>query len=335
MTGTPTFGARPARGGMRWWTGLLFLAGLGLFVAILASSDLDAVLDACLGAGPGILLIMIAPLGYFVLHTWGWLMLINGQRPRFGQALRAYVAAEALDDLWGGVLGEPLKVFVVPGKDRTAGIGSVTLDNLALFAALVIILFLGGGILAWLNVEAIFSRHLGAALLGLLGLGAALGVLLLLGPGRVGRRLASRFPGGAIAGFLDRYREVTLHNRNFLAQHTGRFAASVGLHILAKIWLILEVWLTLEIMGIYEPGRAIWLGLGMQLIHLTATPIPAQIGVFTGTLAFLGETLGMVASVALAVALLRRARSLVWIGVGLALIRGLGGSTESGSRANE
>jgi len=262
-------------------------------------------------------------------------MLITGQRPRFGQALRAYIAAEALDDLWGGVLGEPLKVFVVPGKDRTAGIGSVTLDNLALFASLVIILLLGGGVLAWLNVEAISSRHLGVALLGLLGLGALLGVLLLLGPGRVGKRLASLFPGGIIAGFLERYREVARHNRNFLAQHPGRFAGSVGLHVLAKIWMILEVWLTLEVMGLYEPGRAIWLGLGMQVIHLTGTPIPAQIGVFTATLAFLGEALGIAASAALAVALLRRARSLIWIGVGLALIRGLGGSTGSGTSTSD
>ncbi len=327
MKGAPTPEVRPIRSVVRWWSGLLLLAGLGLFVAILASSDLGAVLDACLGIGPDILLIMVAPLGYFVLHTWGWLLLITGQRPRFGRALRAYIASQALDELWGGLLGEPLKVFVVPGDDRTAGIGSVTLDNLALLASLAIFLLLGGGVLAWLDVEAISFGHLGVALLGLLGLGALLGVLLLLGPGLVGRRLASRFPGGVIAGFLERYREVARHNRIFLARHPGRFTGSIGLHVLAKIWVIFEVWLTLEIMGLYEPGRAIWLGLGKQAVQITGAPIPAQMGVFTGTLAFLGEALGIAASAALAVALLRRARSLVWIGVGLALIRGLGGST--------
>ena len=329
--------ARPGRGGVRWWSGLLLLAGLGLFGAILAGSDLGAVLDACLGIGPGILLIMIAPLGYFVLHTWGWLLLITGPRPRFGRALRAYVASQALDELWGGLLGEPLKVFVVPADshDRTAGIGSVTLDNLALLASLAIFLLLGGGVLAWLDVEAISFGHLGVALLGLLGLGALLGVLLLLGPGLIGRRVAARYPGGVIAGFLERYREVARHNRDFLTRHPGRFTGSIGLHVLAKIWVIFEVWLTLVVMGLYEPGRAIWLGLGKQAVQITGAPIPAQIGVFTGTLAFLGEALGMAASAALAVALLRRARSLVWIGVGLALVRGIVGSTESGSRANE
>lgn len=309
---------------IRWWSGALLIAGVVLFVAILAREDPAEVVAACVSAGPGTILILATPIGFYVLHTWGWLVLMPGRRPRFGTALRAYIASQALDELGGGVLGEPLKVFVMPDTDRTAGIGSVTLDNLSLLAALGVFMLLGGGLIAWLDVEAISFGHLGVALLGVLGVVAVLGVLFLLGPGLVGDRLAARRPGGRLSRIIDRYREVARHNREFLAHHPMRFASSVGLHTLGKAWVILEVWLTLEVMGLYEPGRALWLGMGKQAVQITGAPIPAQAGVFTGTLTFLGEALGMVGAVALAFALMRRARSLIWIGVGLVLVRGLG-----------
>ncbi len=318
------------RRGIRWWSGVLLIAGLALFTLILARETPGEVLDACVDAGPGLLWILVAPIGFFVLHTWGWLLLMPGRRPGFGAALRAYIASQALDELGGGVLGEPLKVFVIPQEDRTAGIASVTLDNLSLLAALGVFMLLGSGALAWLGVEAISFGHLGAAVLGVLGGVAVFGVLFFLGPGLIGNRFAAKHPGGWIARFLDRYRDVAAHNRSFLTKHPVRFAGSVGLHTLAKAWVVVEVWITLEIMNIYEPGRALWLGLGKQAVQITGAAIPAQIGVFTGTLTFLGEALGMVGSVALAVALLRRARSLLWIGLGLCLVRSLSGSSGSG-----
>ncbi|MFH1530574.1 MAG: lysylphosphatidylglycerol synthase domain-containing protein [Pseudomonadota bacterium] len=313
----------PRRRGIRWWSGLLLVAGMGIFTLVLSRESPAEVLAACVGAGPGILVILITPIGFYVLHTWGWLILMPGRRPRFGPALRAYIASQALDELGGGLLGEPLKVFVVRDEDRTAGIGSVTLDNLSLLAALGLFLLLGGGVLAWLDIEAISFGRLGIAILGVLGGVAVLGVLFLLGPGLFRDRLPTRLRTPWMARFLDRFGEVAAHNRSFLARHPMRFAASVGLHVLAKAWIVFEVWLTLEIMGVYEPGRALWLGLGKQAAQVTGAAIPAQMGVFVGTLTFLGEALGMVGAVALAVALLRRARSLAWIGIGLALIRGV------------
>jgi len=306
---------------VRWWSWVLLLAGLALFGFVLAGEPPVEVLAACRGAGPGILLVMAAPIVYYVLHTCGWLVLMPGLRPRFAPALRAYIASQALDELGGGVLGEPLKAFAVPGEDRTAGIGSVTLDNLSLLAAAAVFMLLGGGVLAWMDVDAISFARLAATLLVVLGGVLVLGVLFLLGPDLLGDRVAKRMPGGRLARFLGRYRDIALHNRAFLARRPGRFGLSVGLHVLAKAWVVVEVWLTLLVMDLYEPGRALWLGLGKQAVQITGAPIPAQAGVFTGTLTFLGEALGMAGAAALAVALVRRARSLLWIGIGLGLVR--------------
>ncbi len=332
MTTGPTPGTAAGRRGLGRWSGILLLAGLVLFALILSRESPDEVMDACLTAGPGFLLILLAPLGYFVLHTWGWLVLMPGERPGFGAALHAYIASQALDELGGGVLGEPLKVFVVPGDDRTRGIAAVTLDNLSLLAALGIYLLLGGGLLALMDIEAISLGRYGPVVLGVLGASAGLGVLFLLGPDLVADRIAARWPGSAATRFLARFREVAAHNRAFLARHPARFALSIWLHILAKAWVIVEVWITLAVMDIYEPGRAVWLGLGKQFVQLTGAAVPAQVGVFTGTLAYIGEALGMAGSLALAVALLRRARSLVWIGIGLALVRSV--RPRRGSDAN-
>jgi hypothetical protein len=327
----PPSPAPPRKGrGIRWWSGLLLLAGIVLFALILARESPEEVLAACLTAGPGFLLVLIAPLGYFVLHTWGWLVLMPGRRPGFWKALHAYIASQALDELGGGVLGEPLKVFVVPGDDRTEGIAAVTLDNLSLIVSLGLYLGLGGLILSIMDVQTIPLGEFAPTVLGVLGAAAAIGALFLLGPELLGRRIAARLSWEALTRFLARYEEVAKHNRRFLVEHPMRFATSVWLHILAKAWIIVEVWITLQVMSLYEPGRAVWLGLGKQFVQLAGAPIPAQVGVFTGTLAYIGESLGMVGSVALAVALLRRARSLVWIVIGLALVPGVSGSTGSG-----
>ena len=335
MTTSPSPRAPQGPRVFRWWSAILLLAGLVLFSLILARESPGEVLDACLSAGPGFLLILVAPLGYFILHTWGWLVLMPepGRRPSFGRALHAYVASQALDELGGGVLGEPLKVFVVPGEDRTAGIAAVTLDNLSLLAALGIYLALGGGILAMLDVQAISLGRFAPTVLGVLGAAAVIGALFLLGPDLLGRRVAAWFSWGAVTRFMDRYAAVARHNRAFLVRHPARFALSVWLHILAKAWIIVEVWITLVVMDLYEPGRAVWLGLGKQFVQLAGAAVPAQVGVFTGTLAYVAEGLGMVGSVALAVALVRRARSLVWIGIGLALVRSVRPRPEKGRRS--
>ncbi len=329
MTTSP--GSNPPRRtrALRWWSGLLLVAGIILFALILSRESPDEVLAACLTAGPGFLLVLIAPLGYFALHTWGWLVLMPGARPGFWKALHAYIASQALDELGGGVLGEPLKVFVVPG-DRTDGIAAVTLDNLSLIVSLGLYLGLGGLLLSAMDVRTIPLGEFAPTVLAVLGAAAVIGALFLLGPELLGRPIAARLSWGALTRFLARYEDVAKHNRRFLIRHPGRFAASVWLHILAKAWIIVEVWVTLQVMSLYEPGRAVWLGLGKQFVQLAGAPIPAQVGVFTGTLSYIGESLGMVGSVALAVALLRRARSLVWIVIGLVLVPSVSGSTGSG-----
>ncbi|MFH1529237.1 MAG: lysylphosphatidylglycerol synthase domain-containing protein [Pseudomonadota bacterium] len=298
---------------------VLLLLGLVLFGVLLVRAGLGDVWEASRAAGPGLLLILIAPLPYFLLHTWAWLLLMPGARPSFGTALHAYVAAQALDELGGGVLGEPLKVLVVPGDDRRRGIAAVTLDNLSLLVSLVLVLVLGGILMSMPGMRSLSTQRIIPAFLIVFGVGAALAVALLVGPGRLGAWLSHRFPGGRVAAFIAGHRDVAETNRTFLTQHPDRFALGTLLHTLAKICIVGEMGLTLAVLGLYHPETAVWLGFGKLAAMVVTAPVPAQVGALDGALAWIGESMGLAAPAAMAVALLRRARSLAWIAIGLGL----------------
>ncbi|MBM4371771.1 MAG: flippase-like domain-containing protein, partial [Deltaproteobacteria bacterium] len=266
---------------------------------------------------------LLAPAGCFLLHALGWLVLFPGPRPRLFVAFRTYVASQALDELGAGVLGEPLKVLAAPGGDRDAGLVAMALDNLALLGSLVLFLAVAaGGIAAW-GAPGTTLRVAGGMALALAA-GGGVVALLLAGPGALGDRLAARRPGGCIAALVSGHRRLARGSRAFLRDHPWRFLGSAGLHLGARLWVVGEVWVTLHLLGVADLEGALALSVGHQAVQVAGAPVPAQVGALEGTLAAVGEGLGLTPPVALAVALLRRGRSLSWIALGLALARGAG-----------
>jgi hypothetical protein len=111
--------------------------------------------------------------------------------------------------------------------------------------------------------------------------------------------------------------------RDYLVRHRRRFWAS-GFAFFAG-WLggALEAWVLLWIMGLpADVGAALFIQVTLAVINRLTAFVPANLGTHeAGALMVFGAA-GLAAEGALAFALLRRARQIVWVAVGLALLPG-------------
>lgn len=296
----------------RW--GLLVLGAL-VFGHQLFSADLHAALVVAIHAGPYLALILLAPIVGIVLHTLGWVVLFSGeQRPGHFSALGTYLAAQSVNELGAGVLGEPLKA-------SAAGLVPTALDNLSQLLALF--LFLTLGVLALTTSP--YTAHLkagvfSAALLVFAGL-IVIAVILLRKPRTAPQDKAPAVDEKQRLAHLREKARLLLeaHTRSLQARPL-HVAASVLLHLAAKSWIIVEMALVLRATGISGWDLACWLGLGSSAASTLGAFVPGQFGVLEGGLAGVGASLGLAPEIIVAIVLLRRLKWFVWVGIGLVFI---------------
>ena len=281
-----------------WW--LLLAAGLAMTAAVARWAGVDRAFEACREAGPGVLAILAAPAVGMLMHALGWRALLPpAARPGIPRAWLTYVAAQGIDEVGGGVLGEPLKCLSLPKEHRDVAVAAMALDNIA--QMLAFLLFLAGALAALAGTSAAGPVRA--------GVWATLGVVLAIG----GAGLAAVWWRPARFPAWSRVADEVLAG---LHRHPGRLVASVAWHLGGKAWIIAEFGLTLAILGPVDPGAAAGLAVVSTAASAIGMPIPGQIGAVEGALVAAGPLFGVAAPVALALALLRRARSLAWIGLG-------------------
>ena len=310
--------SRDSRRGVSRWLGYA-LAVLGLLVifALISRAGPFAVLHAISRVGAGFLLILLAPIVGMVLHCWGWLVLLpRAARPTPTIALCAYVAAQAGDELGAGVAGEPLKLLVACKAFRTRAAVALAVDNASQVTAL------GGFMLAascTLLVMVPVPRSGAHVLLAFAGtLLAGLGVLLpLLVAGVIRRAPCLRSYGWSI-----RLAHTLNATRVFMRRRPGKVFGSVLLHGLGKAWIVAEMALALALLGAM-PSAALWLAPMSVLGSLLGTMIPGQAGAVEAALAMGGAVAGVDPATVMALAVLRRLRTGLWIVVGALLVRKL------------
>jgi len=120
------------------WAAGVFAVGLLLLRRLSTLGDWKEAWDRSRALGPALLLLLAMPaVGHFV-KMLGWRNLLpRAARPSLAHAYGAFVAAQAVNELGFSVLGEPLKILVLPGRARAAGLRAVLADNLTALAALV------------------------------------------------------------------------------------------------------------------------------------------------------------------------------------------------------
>jgi hypothetical protein len=174
---------------------------------------------------PLAVLLSLPAVAHFI-KMLGWRSLLpRSARPSLPRAYATFVAAQGINELGFSVLGEPLKVMVLPPAARAAGLRAVVADNAAAFAALLAVV----------------------ATLACLGGWAALPLALLLGiVARAGREGWSALLAAFFAHYLGKLWLVVeiAVGLAFLGQPTAGVAAPLAL-----------TWMGASALGAPVPGQ--------------------------------------------------------------------------------
>ena len=238
-------------------------------------------------AGPGVLLLFLAPaVGNFV-HMLGWRALLSRDvRPRIGRAFRIFVAAQAGNEFGLGVLGEVVKITAFARERRTEATQAVVLDNVSSLAALIAVCA---------SVAGLLCRSCGRTNVG-------------FSVGAIGIVCVLVLPFGIIA---------ILRWRKTLTRPTAGFLIAFIAHYLGKLWLVAELAFALGLVATASLRSSATLALASIIASTIGAPVPGQMGVVEVALSASANLAQLSQPTVLTVSVLRRIRSLLWILLGV------------------
>lgn len=283
------------------------------FLARLA--DLRQVAALLRSVGPLGIGLVLPYLAATTLYAVPWALLLPARlRPGWGAVVTGRFATAAVNVvLPTGLLGEPLRLRGVRKEGWPAAGEALAWDRALYLVATA--LFLAGTAAAAARLG-----HLGAASAALLAALGSLGwAVVMLGATRIPRlrtiaaRLVRRPPGDQASA-------------SPLRPAPSSVLAGVGLHLLGRVALAGEIWLAAALLGhalgiedgLFVAGALVLTGVALPIV-------PGQLGVQEAALAGAMMAVGQAPETGVALALLIRARQLVFVPVGLLLaIRGGG-----------
>ncbi len=295
-----------------------WLVGIGLITALIAYNGVDDIVAALNSVGVGALAFGLVHVGTIMLDSRGWRTILSGQgRTGFaglllkrwigmsvnsllpvaqvgGEFVRARLLAKA------GVAGDLAGASVV--VDLT--IGLLTQAGFAMIGIVMLLIHAGG-------FDRMNNLVTGIALFG--------GLILLFGlvqnrglfwplASRLQRMLGSKALAGLAAGAASLDRTIRQ-----LYRDRRRLMAAAGWRLGGWLFGSVEIWLGFFLLG--HPiaiGEAVAMESVGQIVRSAGFVIPGGLGVQEGGLMLAGSWLGLAPDQVLAVALLKRARELVY-----------------------
>ena len=260
------------------------------------------------------------------VDTLGWRYAFPRAPAPFLRLLGARLAGEALNlvTALGSMGGEAVKAWLIR-RDVTyeASVPSVVIAKTTLTIAQALFLLIGVA-LAW-SLLATDSRVIGAMLwLLVIEIAAVAGFVGVQVAGIVGRagRLLEWFGVVQRRDYAQRL-DATL--REYYRQDWRRLSLSTGFHLGGWLLGAIEAYLILFFLAI--PADLLTatvieaLGAG---VRFAAFLVPASLGAFESANAAAFEAMGLGAGAGLAFSFVRRARQIVWIGIGLLVLVTMG-----------
>ncbi len=321
--------------------GVVFAAlGLALFGYFVWKAGPDKIWEQIASLGAGFLAVLLISAARPAVRTLAWTRCFDTAHTlRFGAALRAYLIGDALGNVMplGIVVSEPAKAALV--RDRvplTAAISALAVENL--FYMLSVALFIFAGTAAMLlsfplpkQLRVAAFATLGIVVFVLLAAFVAvrkkwrpLSRLLAWIGGRDWGRKLTRGRGEKVGAIEDRV-------YGFYERHGARFLPILALEGCFHLAGVAEVFVTLYVM--LDPAPApVQLALAAfvlesvnRVINVVFKFVPMRVGVDEAGTGMFTKVLGLGTTAGVTLAIVRKARVIVWTGVGVALLvrRGL------------
>jgi hypothetical protein len=256
----------------------------------------------------------------FVLRAAAWrLCMPPHARFTLGQAFTAYLSGDAVGNVTplGLFASEPTKVFLIRHRLATReAVASLAVD-FVIYSTSAVTLIAVGLVLLLANVQlSLGVREIVVVTLAVIGVSVFVLLRMMRGTATAGR---DELPGWR--GRLAAFRESVMA---FSAGHPLRLWQIFGLDLLFQAVAVIEVYLTLTLVlpdaEVLTPVKAIMFAALDRATIIAFKFVPLRLGIdeaFSGGMAAL---MGWTASPGVVLALVKKVRSIFWVGVGLILI---------------
>ena len=301
------------------------IIGTALFVYLLKQTGIAEILARVRSLGAGFGLILALSAFRHLARSYAWLRCMSDDDRSVGiwAVLRARLAGEAMADLTaaGPVIGEPIKIGQLRGKIGLVALASsLAVENLAYAISSGLLVL--SGMLALLLLFAVGDSLRVASLLAI-----GLTTLLLLSAWFA---LKHRWQVISVSlSFLfalihrpfrkiERVRELENYVFDFYGKRRADFYVVALCECTFHCAGVLEVFATLWLMTYpITVLNAFILEAVNRVLNIAFAFVPAMIGVDEAGTGMLANTLGLGAVAGVTLALIRKARMMVWIGLGL------------------
>jgi|GEM_PF-659602 len=311
-------------------TRLFLIAGLVLFAFLIWNSGLELIGKLLLQIGwIGLPMVIVPHALVIVFETLGWWFAFprNGCPIKPIKIARFVVAAKAIQLITPSIsqAGELLKIQLLrlTGVMSEISVASVIASKTTITLAELLFLSLGfAAILIYVTVEPALVTSATVGILMMCIAVAAIVAWQRIGIFRPFVLLSRRL--GMLTAFCDRHEQFMFDTDSLLRSHltnTSGFWLSAFGYFLAWLSGVLEAWVFLSLLGLANNFlSALLVQVWLVLVTRVTAFIPGNVGAHEAAILVVSTFLGLGADGAMAFALLRRFRQIVWIALGLGLM---------------
>jgi putative ABC transport system permease protein len=247
----------------------------------------------------------------------------------FLQAFAARLGGEAISFLTftGPLLGEATKVALLRKRvPLTYGVPALVVDNLIYNLSVVFFILSGACVMLFTyNLPPLVNDTLIAiaviAALGIVAAALAASRRIMLLTWVVDQMARLRLSPKVILKRRQHIYHIESKVYDFYKHHPGVFFGMVVCNLLAHVSSVVEVYVTLRLLG-FTPhlAQAYIIESLTKVINFVFAFVPGTIGVYEGGTEVVLQALGFVAATGVALALVRKAGTIVWTSVGLLIL---------------
>ncbi|MBD0371281.1 MAG: flippase-like domain-containing protein [Pyrinomonadaceae bacterium] len=316
---------------MFWLHVVAFVLGLALLVYVINRVGLQPIFDALGRIGFGFFLLLLISGARHALRTLAMSTAVPPKHRRFNfsQAFAVRLGGEAISFLTftGPVLGEATKVALLKKRvPLTYGVPALVIDNILYNLSVVVFILSGACVMLWTYNLPPLVRYVLFAIAAL----SALGIFL---TGYFAHRRVKVLTGSleklarigikpkAITSRLEHLYELETKVYDFYKHRPGAFFSIIALDFLSHATSVYEVYATLRMLDLTPAISAAYVIESLtKVINFVFGFVPATIGVYEGGTEIILQTLGFAAATGVTLALVRKAGSVFWTGLGLLIL---------------
>lgn len=321
-----------AKRSIAWLQAMAFVLGAVLLVYVIRKVGVQPIFSALSRVGFFGFFFVVAVNGLrHVLRTVAMSMSVPPEHRRFTflQAFAARLGGESMGFLTfaGPLLGEATKVALLRKRvPLVHGVPALVVDNL-LYNLSVVLLIFGGATLM------LFAYPVPAVVREVLVLIASVAFLGLLAAAMASRRrvtvLTNIIDSLGRRGFKPRFLRTRRHHiyrveltvYGFYKRRRAAFFSMIGLDLTAHATSVLEVYVTLKMLGLVpHVGAAYIIESLTKVINFVFAFVPATIGVYEGGTEIILKSLGFAVAAGVTLAIVRKAAIIFWTVIGVFII---------------